>query len=220
MLGKRLWRAYGPAMSPLTLDHLAVSCETLDTGARDVAAALGVALPVQGAHPRMGTHNRLTGMGRDLYFEVIAIDPEALPPERPRWFNLDQFSGPPRLTNWILRTDDIEAALEALPGGFGAPMSLERGDLRWKMAVPESGILPWDGWAPALIEWQGAAHPTQTLPDSGLRLARLTLHHPEAEEIAATIAPLLPRDTVQFIRAETPSLTAAFNGPDGPVRLT
>ena len=207
-------------MSLLTLDHLAVSCETLETGAAAVAKTLGVELPVAGVHPHMGTHNRLTGMGPDLYFEVIAIDPDGTPPGRPRWFNLDRFAGPPRLTNWILRTDDIEAVLDTLPDGFGTCLSLERGELRWKMAVPESGLLPWGGWGPAIIEWQGKAHPTQTLPDSGLRLARLTLHHPDAEDIAATLAPLLPVDTVQFIPNATPSLTAICDGPTGQVRLT
>ena len=64
-------------MALLTLDHLAVSAETLDAGADHIAQVLGVDLPVSGEHPLMGTHNRLTGMGDDLYFEVITINPNA-----------------------------------------------------------------------------------------------------------------------------------------------
>ena len=87
------------------------------------------------------------------------------------------------------------------------------------MAVPDNGILPWGGWGPAIIEWQGNAHPTQTLPDSGLRLLRLSLHHPEAEDMAHLLGPLMPQDTIQFIPAEDPKLVAIFDGPDGQKRL-
>lgn len=205
-------------MVNLTLDHIAVACTKLDRDAAALSQTLGTALDVQGAHPAMGTHNRLTGMGLH-YFELIAVDPSAIGPGRPRWFNLDRFEGPPRLTNWILRTDNMEAALAALPDGFGAPMDLQRGDLRWRMAVPDDGILPWGGWGPAIIEWQGNAHPTQTLPDSRLRLSRLTLHHPDAEDIAQTLAPLMPPDTAQFIPAETPKLVAVLTGPSGEIPL-
>ena len=206
-------------MALLELDHLALACETLEHGAQAVRDMLGVALPASGKHPVMGTHNLLTGMGPDLYFEVISIDPEAGPVNRPRWFNLDAFSGTPRLGNWIVRTDDMEAALAALPAGFGAPIELERGPFKGRMAVPETGVLPWGGWAPAVIQWEGDAHPTQSLPDSGLRLASLTLHHPEAEVIARTLGPLMAPDTALFMPDETAKLVAMFNGPDGLLRL-
>ncbi|MEM7471515.1 MAG: VOC family protein [Pseudomonadota bacterium] len=206
-------------MTTLILDHIAVSCDALGSATPELEAQLGAPLPVAGQHPDMGTHNRLTGMGPDFYFELIAINPDAPAPGRPRWFNIDNFSGRARLTNWIVRCDDIDATLAALPVGFGRPISLTRGDLRWKMAVPDDGVLPWDGWAPAIIEWQGAAHPTQTLPDSGLRLLRLTLHHPDAAEMAELLGPMMPRDSVQFMPAEVPKLVAIFDGPDGEVRL-
>ena len=38
----------------------------------------------------MGTHNRVLGMAGGMYLEVIAIDPDAAAPERPRWFGLDE----------------------------------------------------------------------------------------------------------------------------------
>lgn len=40
-------------------------------------------------HPQFGTHNRCLGMEDGIYLEVIAVDPEAPPPSRPRWFGLD-----------------------------------------------------------------------------------------------------------------------------------
>ena len=206
-------------MNLLELDHLAVSCTTLTDGVSDVEKTLGVALAPGGQHAEMGTHNRLLSLGPDVYFEVIAINPDAPGPDRPRWFNIDNFNGSPRLTNWILRTPDMDTALAKLPQGFGVPMSLQRGDLRWKMAVPETGVLPWDGWAPAIIEWQGEAHPAPRLPDAQVRLDCLTLKHPKAEEIAKTLAPLMPRDTALFETAERPELLARFSTPQGQAEL-
>ncbi len=207
-------------MNLLTLDHLALSCETLAEGTEHVADMLGVALSPGGEHAAMGTHNSLLSLGPSEYFEVISINPDAKEPDRPRWFNIDNFSGAPRLTNWIVQTPDLDAALAQLPDGFGTPMSLERGDLRWRMAVPDSGVLPFGGWAPALIEWQNDLHPAPRLPDRGIRLTALRLCHPDAEEIATLLAPLMPRDTALFEPTETPQLRARFATPTGEVVLT
>ncbi|WP_298359288.1 VOC family protein [uncultured Litoreibacter sp.] len=205
-------------MSLLKLDHLAVSCEALDAGAAAIEQRLGISLEVQGEHPDMGTHNRLASTG-DIYLEVLAINPDAKGPNRPRWFNIDNFSGTPRLTNWILQTDDIEGVLANLPGGFGEPLALQRGDLKWRMAVPKTGILPWDGLGPAIIQWDAGQHPSATLPDCGLRLSRLTIHHPMAVEMAELLGPLMPRDTAQFMPDEDAKLVAIYDGPNGEIRL-
>ncbi|WP_298261442.1 VOC family protein [uncultured Litoreibacter sp.] len=207
-------------MNTLKFDHLAVAAETLDAGRIHVETALGVKLATRGEHPHMATHNHLLSLGPQEYFEVISINPDAPAPNRPRWFNIDNFSGPPRLTNWILGTDDLEAALAALPDGFGKAVALERGDFRWSMAVPDDGILPWGGWGPALIQWHGGKHPAPELPDQNIRLSSLVLNHPQAEEIAEIFAPLLPRDTMVFAPSETPSLSATFDTPLGPKRLS
>lgn len=207
------------SMSLFTLDHLALTAETLDAGSTHVEQALGVTLPTRGEHPDMGTHNRLLSLGPQEYFEVIAINPDAPGPNRPRWFNIDNFIGPPRLTNWILATNDMEAALAELPSGFGSPIQLQRGDFRWRMAVPDDGILPWDGWAPALIQWDGDLHPAPGLPDQKIRLQSVRLRHPEAQAMAELLAPLLPRDTVLFEPGEDTALIAEFDTPTGPRTL-
>lgn len=206
---------YAKRMNLLRLDHIALAAENLETGAAHTQSALGVPLAPGGEHALMGTHNKLLGLGPTLYFEAIAINPAGVAPDRPRWFNLDAFSGPPRLTNWIVQTDDLDAALGQLGTGFGQPLSLERGDLRWRMAVPETGVLPWGGWAPAVIEWKAGRHPAQRLPDSGLRLQSLRLRHPDALEMAETLGPLMPRDTVLFEPSDTPELIARFDGANG-----
>ena len=55
-----------------------------------------------------GTHNRLFRLS-DVYLEVIAINPLATSFQQPRWFDLDNFSGKPRIITWIANTDDILA---------------------------------------------------------------------------------------------------------------
>jgi hypothetical protein len=170
----------------MDLDHLAVSAADLGDGTAAVESALGVALSAGGEHPLMGTHIRLLSLGPDEYLEVIAINPGAPSPGRPRWFDLVHFSGPPRLTNWVARCGDLGRQLAVSPAGTGTAHDLARGDYRWRMAIPEDGRLPFDGTFPALIEWQGA-HPAAKLPDAGCRLRRLTLVHPRADALRAAL---------------------------------
>lgn len=196
----------------LTLDHIAISAQTLQEGVDWVEASLGVKMAGGGQHPLMGTHNRLLGLG-DIYLEVIAIDPAGIPPARPRWFDLDRFTGAPRLTTLIARTDNLEASLAKSPPGTGIPTAFSRGDYRWRMALPEDGILPFDSAFPALIQWQTALHPTQSLPDSGLRLKMLTITHPEAEALRAAVP--LNDARVQFVPGPAKALSATFHTPNG-----
>ena len=202
----------------LALDHIAVSARTLDEGAAWVEMALGVPLAGGGKHPHMGTHNRLLGLG-DLYLEVIAIDPDAPKPAWPRWFDLDRFAGAPRLTNWICRTDDLDAALAAAPPGTGTATDLQRGDYRWRFAVPATGRLPFDDCFPALIQWQGDLHPARTLRDHGIRLRSLEVTHPEAPALQAALRGLSdPRVKLQL--GPYRGFRATFDTQNGPRVLT
>ena len=196
----------------LAFDHIAVSARTLEEGVEWVEQSLGVQMAGGGQHPLMATHNRLLSLG-DLYLEVIAVDPAGVKPAQPRWFDLDRFTGPPRLTNWVARTKDMAATLTASPPGCGEPLSLARGDYRWKMAVPPDGILPYDGAYPALIEWQTPLHPTQAQPDVGVRLKSLTIQHPQAASLRAALALNDPR--VIIMLGPHKALTATFQTPQG-----
>jgi hypothetical protein len=202
----------------LSLDHIAVSALSLEEGANWVESALGVPLAGGGKHPHMGTHNRLLNLG-DLYLEIIATDPDAPSPAWPRWFDLDHFRGPPRLTNWICRTDDLNAALAAAPPGTGTPVDLARGDYRWRFAVPASGKLPFDDCFPALIQWQGDLHPTKSLRDHGIRLTQLEISHPDAPALEAALKDLAdPRVHIQL--GPYRSCRATFSTPHGTRVLT
>ncbi len=202
----------------ITLDHIAVAGETLATATSLVEQALGVPLQQGGEHPIFHTHNTLLGLEKGLYLEAIAINPDAPSPKHPRWFDLDRFTGPPRLTNWICRCDDLDATLAALPEGFGVPFELQRGDLRWRMAVPSDGVLPYDNCAPALIQWLGDAHPAPRLTQQGCGIISLEVQHPQAATLGALLAPFLTDGRVSFHHGE-PKLTAHLSTPGGNAQL-
>jgi hypothetical protein len=202
----------------LRLDHLAVVAGRLEEGVAAIERLFGVPMAGGGKHPLMGTHNRLLNLG-DLYLEVIAIDPDAPHPGRPRWFDMDRFSGPPRLTNWVAACDDLAAELALGPTGIGLPVALSRGDFRWQMAVPEDGRLPFGGAFPALIRWEGTAHPASVLPDHGLRLTRLEIGHPQAPLLQAALAGRLDDGRVVVHPAATVTFRAIIDTPAGPRKL-
>jgi len=193
----------------MRLDHLAICAATLEEGVAWAEARLGVRFGPGGQHPRFGTHNRLLGLANGLYLEVIAIDPSATPAQRPRWFGLDAFSGPPRLTNWICRVPDIATACAAFPE-VGPALAMTRGDLRWQITVPQDGGLPMGGALPTLITWDSAVPPGERLPPSGLSLRSLVITHPEAGALAQRI-------TLPDLRFEVGAfgLTARFGAADG-----
>lgn len=195
----------------MELDHFAIAANTLAEATAHVEEALGVPLQPGGEHAVFGTHNRLLGLADGLYLEAIAIDPEATPERQPRWFDLDRFAGAARITNWICRSSDLDSTLAALPVDAGAPVSLTRGDLSWQMAVPKSGILPYDNIFPALIQWQGP-HPAPRLTQQGCSLRRLVVSHPEAQALAE----LLPLDDARVVFEPGPAvLRAEIDTPHG-----
>ena len=162
----------------MPVDHLVVAARTLDEGARWLEAKLGVAPVPGGKHPLMGTHNRLLKLGPRVYLEVIAIDPEAPAPGRPRWFSLDseemtkRLDRGPALIHWVESTDDIERDLRRVPDDIEI-LATSRGPYRWRIGVPADGHLPCGGRVATLIQWEGEAHPAEALPESGCRLVAL-----------------------------------------------
>lgn len=153
-------------------DHLIVAARTLDEGAAWVEAQLGVAPFAGGKHPTMGTHNRLLKTGPGSFLEVIAVDPEAPAPGRPRWFDLDapamreRLAHGPALIHWVERTDDLEAALRDYSEEMEI-LSFVRGVHRWRMGVARDGRRPAAGRLPTLIQWESGPHPADILPESG-----------------------------------------------------
>ena len=168
------------------LDHLVVLARTLDEGAAWCEATLGVVPGPGGRHALMGTHNRLLSIASPgferAYLEVLAIDPQAPAPGRPRWFGLDDpaqqaaLAQGPQLAHAVLRTGNVEMlrwGLVNLGCQPGVPLALERptpqGPLRWRILVRDDGAQDLGGALPTLIEWQGP-HPADHLPASPVQV--------------------------------------------------
>jgi hypothetical protein len=198
----------------LRLDHLAIAAETLEDGVAWAEDRLGVSFLAGGKHARYATHNRLLGLADGLYLEVIAADPNASC-DGARWFGLDKFSGPPRLVNWICEPDDFH---EFMVYGM-RKVSMERGDLRWDMGVPEDGSLPLGGGFPTILHWHTDRPPGRSLAPSGCALQTLTIAHPQADVIKNALSSKLMDPRVRFVVAQEIQLSAAFETPRGMVTL-
>jgi len=204
----------------LRLDHFAIAGMTLADAEQHVATAIGCPAVGHGVHDHFGTHNALWGAGGDFYIEAIAIDPAAPKLDHPRWFGLDEFSGPPRLATWILATDDMAATLAHLGSDFGKPVSLQRGTYRWQIAVPKSGANGFDGIAPSIIAWDGPAHPAHDLGQCGAQLRDLHVRHPNIAALADLLAPVLPDDGRVIFDDGPKELSARFDSPTGLLTLS
>ena len=212
-------------MARAALDHLVVAAATLEEGEDYVESRLG-ARPLRGGkHVAMGTHNSLLKLGEKTYLEVIAIDPDGVAPGRPRWFGLDTAAlraavqGAPRLIHWVARTNDIFAARRACPVDCAEVHAMVRGKFEWRMTIPADGRLPGGGVLPTLIQWADERHPTDAMPDAGIRLVALAGAHPEPDAIRSTLAALSLADTLKVTFAVTPRVAAMLRTARGPVVL-
>ena len=201
------------------LDHLVVVAPTLAMGAQFVTQALGVEPQAGGAHPVMGTHNLVLRLGIRSYLEVIAIDPAAPHPGRPRWFALDHLSGDsrPRLATWVARTVSLDATARCAPY-LGNVETMTRGSLRWRITIPADGGLVHGGLIPSLIEWPSVAHPASALRECGCSLSTFEAFHPEPDLLRTQLATLGLID-VPIVSAlhsgRTPHLVAHIDTPTG-----
>ncbi|MEM6372568.1 MAG: VOC family protein [Pseudomonadota bacterium] len=198
----------------MIFDHLVVGAQTLAEAQACVEEALGVPMQQGGQHSVFHTHNTLLGLEDALYLEAIAPDPTLPDPDRPRWYDLDRFEGPARLSNWACAIEDMETVLAGMPEGVGTPVDVARGDFRWQMVVAPQGTTPFDNLWPALIAWPSRAHPAKRLTRSGVRLKRVTLVHPRAEQLAKGLSAHL-KDPRVVVENGPIGMYAEFETPHG-----
>jgi len=182
------------------VDHLVVMATSLAEGAAWCEATLGVTPGPGGEHPLMGTHNRLINIASPTfptaYLEIIAINSVAIrtyPARANRWFDMDNpvlservAQQGPQLIHWVASVPNIKAAVQPLAAqGIDRGVALEasrmtpHGLLQWQITVRDDGQRLFDGCLPTLIQW-GSAHPTNSMPHSGVTLQALQLSHLKA----------------------------------------
>ena len=221
------------------VDHLVIAAASLAEGVAWCEATLGVVPAPGGAHPLMGTHNRLLNVASEAfpraYAEIIAIEPGQAPsrPNTRRWFDLDDAElqaglarHGPRLIHFVARVPDARAAIQALAREehahidrghlLEASRDTAAGRLEWQIAVRDDGQRLFYGALPTLIQW-GPVHPVDAMPASGLALRSLHATHPRAPALSAALSAIGLR--ALQVEAGPPNLVAVLDTPRGPVTL-
>lgn len=212
-------------MSRCELDHIIIGAASLAQGVRFIQERLGVAIPPGGKHPDMGTHNHLMRLGEHAFLEVISIDPDAPPPGRPRWFELDRpamqarLAERPRLVSWVIRSPDVVATTQASAFAVGEVTALRRDALSWRLTVPEDGSIPGEGVMPHVIEWDGGARPWEKMADGGCQLEALIITHLHPELARAGLCSLCAKgiEGVDVEQGEALGLTARIRTLSGDI---
>lgn len=215
------------------IDHLVVGCARLEQGVAWCEARFGVTPGPGGKHPLMSTHNRLLYVGSAhaprAYLELIAIDPDAPPPGRPRWFGLDEpevqaaLEVEPQLLHWVAGVQDAGSAVRSwqrygLDAGpvVAAERATPHGLLRWRLSVRGDGARLLGGALPTLIEW-GDVHPTDAMPRSAVVLESLTLGGGDSPVLGQALHAIGCEGFE--LRSGLPALRATFSTPTGEVVL-
>jgi hypothetical protein len=226
------------------IDHLVVMAATLQDGVQWCEDTLGITPAAGGEHQKYGTHNRLFKIATPTcplaYFEIIAINPDAVIPRRSsssRWFDMDDkvlqkaVAQTPRLIHFVASTDDIKAARHALRVQgiergqiVHASRQSSKGKLQWQITVREDGDRLFNGTLPTLIQWGKPdaedplrLHPRNSLPRSGVSLQSLSVSHPSAVKLQAAYD-AIGLHGVQIETGPT-NLTATLQTPKGLVQL-
>ena len=205
------------------LDHIVIGAATLEDGVRFIRETLGVDIPPGGKHPLMSTHNHLMRLGDSAFLEVISLDPDAPPPGRPRWFDLDdpqmraRLAQKPRVITWVIRSSDIAATVHGAAYPPGEITPVQRDALSWRLTIPGDGHIPGDGVLPHVIQWDHGARPWERMADLGCRLDALVLSHPDPAGIEARLHSI-GADEVAGLHVKTadaPSLQLRILTPSG-----
>jgi len=163
------------------LDHIVFGARSLEEGTNFIEKKLDIKLSEVGYHDFMGTHNRVVKVDKDIYLEVIAIDPSSKSPNENRWFNLDnpilqkKLEYSPQMIGYVIETKDKEILKH-----FCAPIKASRGNYKWNFAMPnlESNFfnkkLFENGIIPSLINWK-SNKPVHEMKNNQLSLNKIEI---------------------------------------------
>lgn len=201
------------------LDHLLWAVPYRATGIAELERLTGVRAAIGGQHIGEGTHNALARLDDEVYFEIIAPDPE-LPPGT--FSRKVAHVTEPSLELWACRTPSADATVDAArAAGLSAePIAMSRTtpagvELHWKLIwVTGHNFSP---LVPFFIDWLDTPHPAPTLPE-GLSLASFVLKTRRTDELAEVLEQLGVDQAVEY--GSHDQLVAEIDSPQGRVRLT
>ncbi|MGH1352854.1 MAG: VOC family protein [Methyloligellaceae bacterium] len=207
------------------IDHFVVAATTLEQGVNYLQSQLNITIRYGGSHPKMGTHNHLMSLG-DTFLEVIAVDPETKQTRTPRWYNLDnpemqqQLAKSPKLITWVARTTDIEQAIKQTNIPVGKVETVSRGNLTWKITVPEDGSLPEQGIFPTLIQWPHTVRPWETMQNMGYKFTELNRIHFKPDLIKNELQNIgLNCKKIKIEAGRTPNLSLALENAESQQKI-
>ena len=210
------------------IDHLVIGAETLTQGAEYVKENLGVDIPFGGHHMKMGTHNHLMQLGDNIFLEVIAIKPDIEPPDRPRWYGLDDpfirqhIAVQPTLLTWVVNTKNIKKLLQHAAFSLGTPELISRGDISWRFGLPMDGRLIAGGMLPYAIEWHTKKHPSKNMASLNCQFQYLEIFHPHLSWLQSMLKSIGVLDQVKISglpKNKSPFFTVCIKTPNGLKKL-
>lgn len=212
-----------------SIDHFVIGAGSLKQGVDYVRNCFGVDMPYGGVHRKMGTYNHLMQLGDGVFLEVIAINHDIEPPNRPRWYGLDdpfiqqQIKMQPTLLTWVVNTGQINELMRRASFSLGKAELIRRGELSWHFGLPDDGMLLGGGMLPYVIEWLTDGHPSANMADLGCRLRSLEIYHPYPLWLQSALASIGALDLVKIgalPKNEAPYLTASVSTPLGIKKLS
>ena len=163
------------------IDHIVFGAISLEVGTQFIENKLETKLSDSGYHDFMGTHNRVLKIGKDVYLEVMSIDPSSQILNHKRWFNLDspilkeKLKQEPQVIGYVIEECDQNIRKNYLPF-----FKAIRGEYKWRFAMPKlennilyPGLID-NGVMPSLINWQ-SEKPTNQMEDSQFELENIEI---------------------------------------------
>ena len=178
----------------------------------------GIKLDAGGSHPRFGTRNRLTGLGGNKYFEVMAPDPEQ---EIVGTFG-EQFLQfkEPRIHAVIFRSNNLER-VQKVYRKVGIEVDIieasritpEGQEIRWRMLSVAPGRLTQH--APRFLDWLKSPHPSARVQHA-CSLRSLSISHPDPDALTV----IWKAHGLEFpINEGSASYAAILETPNGEITL-
>lgn len=203
------------------VDHIVFAVPHLDGAAATLEMRLGIRPSPGGRHEGRGTRNVLIALGDRSYLEILGPDPEALAPDRPRWFGVDRLAAP-RLAGWAAAGKDLEtlvaeAARRGVRLGDVEAGSRRRPDgvlLSWHFTDPAAAVA--GGIVPFFIDWGESPHPADSAA-RGATLVGFHAEHPDPEKVSEMLAAV--GIALEVRGAAAPALVAELDTPRGRVEL-